>query len=133
MSQPSRARASVHALLPLALVAVVACAGSSAQDPTDDAPVLPRLEPVATFGCAECEGPELLAQPGVTVGASGRVYVHDNVEPFLRVLESDGELLLTLGKGGEGPGEIRMPFPLGVLEEPDGSFWLHEPTFLHRY
>lgn len=141
--QPSPSRAAPRArslsLLALTLLALPALAGACAvategpaePDADETSPV--RLEPVATFGCGDCDGPEQLSKPGVTIGPSGRVYVFDDHEPHVRVLEPDGSLAFTTGASGEGPGEIRMPFLLGVLENPDGSFWVHEGMFVHHY
>lgn len=111
---------------------VVACSGA-VEAPGVAPGALPRLVPVATFGCAECDGPELLAQPGVTVGTRGRIYVTDTREPLVRVLEPDGTLAVTFGRPGEGPGEFRLPLLLGILEDTAGGMWVQEAMFLHHF
>lgn len=127
---------SIAPILLLSACLLVAGCGPASDQPaaqTSDTPAVPRLEPIATFGCSECDGPELLANPGITVGPSGRVHVVDTQEPHVRVLEPDGSLAFAIGASGEGPGEIRLPYIIGVLEMGDGSFWVQEGAFLHHF
>lgn len=119
-------------LLAVALLGTACSGAGSASAPAGTDPVI-RLEPVASFGCDDCEGPEQLATPGVTVGASGRTYIVETHEPFVRVLGPDGALELAVGVAGEGPGEIRLAFLLGVVEDGAGGFWVQEAMFLHHF
>ena len=48
------------------------------------------------------------------VSMKGRIIVLDKNAPHLRLLNEDGRLLQTAGRGGSGPGEFRIPWSLAV-------------------
>jgi len=60
---------------------------------------------------ARREDPDyLLYQPlGVAVDAAGRMYVADAGYSHVQVFGADGEHLRTLGREGQGPGELQVP------------------------
>ena len=52
----------------------------------------------------------LLAAPqGLWADQLGRVYVADSYEGRVQVLDRDGRLLVSVGRFGQGPGELRIP------------------------
>ena len=57
-----------------------------------------------------------------TVDADGHVILLDSQLSQALVLDDDGELVTTLGREGEGPGEVRNPG--GMLTMPDGDLCL---------
>ncbi len=61
------------------------------------------------------EGSSLLARPaGVEVDAMGLVYVLDRQDRRVIVVTGDGELVRTIGREGEGPGEFSRPQFFGI-------------------
>lgn len=79
------------------------------------------IEPVFSLGGAE-EGPESFYMVGINnVGAddAGRIYVLDGPARRVAVFSREGQFLRTVGRGGEGPGEITGSGTLAV--GPDGS------------
>jgi len=68
------------------------------------------------------EGPEAfysVSERTVGVDSAGRIYVLDTDGHRLLVFDGDGGHLRTLGREGEGPGEISWPIRLNV--KPDGT------------
>lgn len=77
--------------------------------------------PTLTLG-GEDEGPEAfynVNERTVGVDSAGRIYVLDADGHRLLVFDGDGSHLRTLGREGEGPGEISWPIRLNV--KPDGT------------
>ncbi|MFQ5742419.1 MAG: hypothetical protein ACE5HV_02390 [Acidobacteriota bacterium] len=93
------------------LVAAGGCAGPGPERASTDQGASLRLEKVAELGCSDCEGAELLTVATLTVSPDGRVFLIDRYEPLVRVLDLQGELLLTFGKYGQGPGEMGLEAP----------------------
>ncbi len=85
------------------------------------------LVPEVTIG--EMEGdPEYLfgAISSLAVGPHGTIYVVDRQVPDLRAFSPDGTYLATLGRPGEGPGELKQPDGgLAVLS--DGRVLVRDP------
>lgn len=118
------------ATLVLALLAVVAAAPSGAQ--TD--PGVPHVKNGATpkGGVETLQLNELWRRGGeddeevlfgiisdVAIGPDGNIYLLDAQLSDIKVLSPEGELLRTIGREGEGPGEFRGAQQLVFL--PDGT------------
>ncbi|HEV8612650.1 MAG TPA: 6-bladed beta-propeller [Gemmatimonadales bacterium] len=55
--------------------------------------------------------PSELGDPrSIAVDAAGRIYVADGKPPAIKVFSPDGDLIRTIGREGEGPGEFRIGF-----------------------
>lgn len=59
---------------------------------------------------------------GLAIDAAGRVYVADMQEPRILVFSSDGKLISTIGRKGQGPGEFTAP--TGPIIGPDGALYV---------
>lgn len=77
-----------------------------------------RLEP-------RDSGSEALVNPGAAavIDEAGRIYVADEDPAKIKVFDSTGQFVRTIGRDGEGPGEYRAPFlaPMGnelVVQDP---------------
>lgn len=69
-----------------------------------------RLEPADTFAGPEGSPGALVDPRSLAVDAGGRVYVADEKPTVIKVFAPTGELLRTIGRDGEGPGEFRVAF-----------------------
>lgn len=58
----------------------------------------------------------------IELGPSGALYVLDGQAEEVRVFGPDGDYLRTLGRSGQGPGELRRP--AGMTFDPDGTLWI---------
>jgi hypothetical protein len=54
---------------------------------------------------------------GVAFDAQGRLYIFDQQSSRVVVTDAQGKLVRTVGKAGEGPGELRMPVSFTVLRD----------------
>jgi len=120
----------------LLLAALAACADGPSPEPTvvsdsagirvvnnlaPDKPLEWTFEPTLTLGGAP-EGPEAfysVSERTVGADAAGRIYVLDADGHRVLVFAGDGSHLRTLGREGEGPGEISWPIRMDV--KPDGT------------
>ena len=67
----------------------------------------PKLVPLATFGCDDCDTPFLFSfLESITVTSRGDVIVVDRSDPRVRVFDARGTLIRSLGRTGKGPAEI---------------------------
>ena len=67
------------------------------------------IEEVIRFGAAE--GPGQLVEPGAMgVDGAGRVYVVDRKPMMVKVFDSTGTFVRSIGREGAGPGEFRVAF-----------------------
>lgn len=76
----------------------------------------------------ELDGPEeyLFGEiRSVEVGEDGTIFVLDVHVPAVRVFDSDGIHLRTIGKEGNGPGEYKSPDGMAIL--PDGRVLVRDP------
>ena len=76
------------------------------------------LEPELSIG--QLEGPQeyLFGRIGsLAVSDSGTLYVLDSQVPEIRVFDRGGVYLRTLGRSGEGPGELSSPMAIAVLSD----------------
>lgn len=82
-----------------------------------------RLEEVDRIGRLQGEGPDALGEiRAVEVDGQGRVYVLDSRAREIRVFDSGGRYLRSLGRPGEGPGELAAP--AGLAWGPAGGLWV---------
>lgn len=80
-----------------------------------------RLQEDLRIGSLEGEGPQLLGEIGdVSVDADGRIYVLEQQAQEIRVFDAEGSWVRTIGRPGEGPGELNVPFGGEVFFGPDG-------------
>lgn len=88
----------------LALVALAAAAPAAAQ------PTAIRLDPIARFGCADCEGALLFSDIRTVAWIDdARILVVDGGAPFVRVFTTAGDVVAWFAREGSGPGELRTP------------------------
>lgn len=75
------------------------------------------------IGSVEGAGPATFSQIiGLAVDSQGRIYVLDRLSQDVRVFDSDGDYVRTLGRKGEGPGEFGTATGLGW--GPSGHLWV---------
>jgi hypothetical protein len=86
-----------------------------------------RLEPEVSIGTLEGEPEYLFGQIiSLAVGQDGTLYVVDGQVPDLRAYSPDGKYLRTIGRPGEGPGEIKRPDG-GLQVLSDGRLVVRDP------
>ena len=66
---------------------------------------------------------EVINPSSVTVDAQGRIWLVDQKPAGIKVYERDGRFVRTVGREGEGPGELRV----GFLAAAGGFMVLHDP------
>jgi hypothetical protein len=122
---------NVRPIVALAAPLVIAACGTAPSD-THEAPTsLVRLEEPMTLGCSDCEGPEQFGGVrNVAIDSDGRVFVVARHEPFIRVFERDGRHTFSIGREGDGPGEMKAPW--FVFFEEDGSFIVLDSGYAPR-
>jgi len=90
-----------------------------------------RIVPDLTIGRAEGSGPETFGQVGaVAADRAGRIYVLDRQSQEVRVFDSAGAFMRTIGRQGAGPGEFRGAN--GLALDRDGRLWVTDER-LGRY
>lgn len=73
------------------------------------------------------EGPAGFADVrGIVVDARGQLWVLEAGSQEIRVFDSTGRHLRTLGRRGKGPGEFE--YADGLTATPDGTVWVDDPT-----
>jgi 6-bladed beta-propeller protein len=78
------------------------------------------------IGTLEGDGPDQLGQvSALKVDAQGRMYVLDYLSQDIRVFESDGSHAHTIGRAGQGPGELMRA--AGLNWGPEGNLWVWDP------
>lgn len=86
-----------------------------------------RLVPEVEIGVLEGERPFMFGQiVAIAVGPDGAIHVLDRQVPEVRVFEPDGTFRGTIGRPGEGPGELRQP-DSGLAVLPDGRVLVRDP------
>lgn len=82
-----------------------------------------RLEPELKIGGAEASGPAVFGQVlGLEVDDRGSMYVLDGHASEIRVFDSSGSYVRSIGRSGRGPGEFRAP--AGMAMDPNGRLWV---------
>lgn len=111
------------------IFAVVACGDATSLDAphVDDLPVLTLVE---TLRIGNVDDPDTGFSQirRVISNDDGRVYVLESQDRHVRVYDAAGALLRVIGGPGEGPGEFRSPFELGLVGD---TLWVHDVS-LHR-
>lgn len=75
-----------------------------------------RLEADLRIGSAEGDGPELFGRiASVQPDSLGRVWVLDSQAGEVRLFDGEGSWVRTVGRAGQGPGELGSPMSLFVL------------------
>ena len=75
------------------------------------------------LGSLDGDGPDVFGEiRDVELGADGELYVLDGQAEEVRVFLSDGTYLHTLGRSGEGPGELNRP--AGMALDSGGTLWI---------
>ncbi len=97
--------------LALLLQAVVPAHGLREEMCIPDAAV-----PEAVFGINRNE---------IAVRPDGHIYVAPDLGQHVLHFDGDGRLVQLIGRAGEGPGEFRMPFRIGLLGD---SLWVYDPS-----
>ncbi|MGH7658678.1 MAG: 6-bladed beta-propeller, partial [Gemmatimonadales bacterium] len=110
-------------LIGLAVVTATAC-GSSGE--TNGTPVAKWTLEQNLFIGGEAEGPESFADiRGLAVDDLGRVYVLDQQMKEVRLFDSSGVFVRSMGREGEGPGEFT--YPNGLMLADSGRIWVYDP------
>lgn len=85
-----------------------------------------RLVPDLRIGRLEGDGPDLFGQVhDVAVDAAGRILVLEAQAHEVRVFGRDGAYLLTVGRQGQGPGELNVPFGGEVIPVGSDRIWVN--------
>lgn len=78
------------------------------------------------LGSLEGSGPELFGSiSALEVDALGRIYVFESQAQEIRVFDSTGVFVRTIGREGAGPGEFRQG--IGLAWAPAGNLWAVDP------
>lgn len=110
--------------LAMATFAIVSCAGGAVEIAGDDVPELVGAIDLE-IGAAEGEAPYLFGRvSGVAADRDGRIFVADAQADTVRVFDPDGVFLISIGRGGQGPGEFSRPCCLGFGS--DGRLWVRD-------
>ena len=88
-------------------------------------------EIVTVIGDDESRGPEYLfgSISSVATDPNGRVYVADRTTSNVRIYSLAGELLQTIGREGEGPGEFQVPSDLLFVGR---DLWVQDLTRIQQ-
>lgn len=82
-----------------------------------------QVEPLPEIGGDVQESASTFGQVGdVELDGHGNVYVLDRMAGFIQVFDVDGVYARTIGRRGEGPGELEMPTAIGW--GPEGNLWV---------
>ena len=78
------------------------------------------------IGTLEGSGPDLFGGiSALEVDESGNIYVFESQAQELRVFNSSGDHIRTIGREGGGPGEFKQG--IGMAWAPDGKLWVVDP------
>ncbi len=82
-----------------------------------------RIEEELRIGSAEGEGPPAFNQiADLQVDSLGRIYVLESQAQEIRVFDSTGRFVRTVGRKGRGPGEFTQA--IGIRWDPAGRIWV---------
>lgn len=122
MQRSEMRRAAARAAGVLGVALAVAGADASAQQvvdlPGQDTRLDPSLETVFRVGSMAGADWETFGDlAGVAFDAQGRLYIFDRQSSRVVVTDGRGRLVRTVGKEGDGPGELRAPVGFTVLRD----------------
>jgi hypothetical protein len=111
--------------LPVIMAISAACAGDGTSDGTD-ADGLPRLALVEELRIGSRDSPDtgFATINGVDVDRDGNVYALEGQQLEIRVYDTNGRLVRTIGRRGSGPGEFERAPRFWVLGD---TVWVFEP------
>ncbi len=85
-----------------------------------------RLTDEVRIGARDGLGPMVFGEiRGLALDRWGRVYVLDGHADEVRVFDADGSYVRTIGRRGQGPGELLGP--TGIRIDPSGRLWALDP------
>lgn len=85
-----------------------------------------RLVEEWRIGSIEGDGPDLFGEIlSLEVGPAGRIFLLESQAKEIRVFDTDGSHVRTIGRAGGGPGEFNRP--LKIQFGPDGNLWVVDP------
>ena len=61
---------------------------------------------------------------GIVEGPLGRIFIADQLAHEIRVFDTEGAFLFSIGREGQGPGEFTGPCCLSFA--PDGTLWVRD-------
>jgi hypothetical protein len=105
---------SLHSAPAAAAILLLLVASSAHTQP-------PRLTPLTTIGCESCGTTALFTRiRALGISPAGEILVVDNTAPLIRIFTLAGQPRTSLGRAGDGPGELRNP--IAIARRPDKSF-----------
>lgn len=122
-SLPSETVAS-KSLFPFRLLLPLIAILLAAQDLASQVPVYEAVEELRLGGLEATEATAFVREPDLVVDQYGQIYAL--TETDVRVFGWEGSHRFTLGRQGEGPGEFRSAFALGLLGD---TIWVIDPLF----
>ncbi|NJD21035.1 MAG: 6-bladed beta-propeller [Gemmatimonadetes bacterium] len=109
---------TMGAFVAATLIATSAQAQQVVEIPAQDRLLPAQLEEVFRVGSMAGADWETFGDiRGVAFDAQGKLYVFDSQSSRVVVTDTKGKLVRTVGKAGEGPGELRMPVAFTVLRD----------------
>jgi len=85
-----------------------------------------QVDEVVRIGALDVEGPAMFGQvSAVEADTRGRLWVFEGQAQELRVFDTTGAHVRTIGRRGGGPGEFAQVIGMGW--GPDGNLWLLDP------
>jgi len=72
----------------------------------------------ASIGVLDGDDPYVFSQVRAVVANDERIFVIDALERIVRVYDMEGAHLFDIGRPGDGPGEFRRPWAIGLSLEP---------------
>jgi hypothetical protein len=128
---PRGKREEVMPMLPLAvaprmlLAALSVCAVLVTRVGAQPLPVYQLREEWRTVSDESSRDMQLTAVTGLRVLPDGRIVTVHRSEALLRVFDSTGKFLQTVGRRGQGPGEFQMPSGVGYVND---TLWVRDPS-----
>jgi len=82
-----------------------------------------EIEEIVRIGEVEGDEPYVFERiRDVHIDADGRIFILDGRAKQIRIFDSSGIHIRTVGRQGEGPREFQMP--IGMAWSPDGNLWV---------